>query len=62
MVRVEAMLKAVADLTVKMDLMRGGIKRWEGLLKKKKRELRGLKEKLKKAEPRDSASKGKKHE
>jgi DNA-binding transcriptional MerR regulator len=41
--RLESMLKAIQALVDKMDMLESGIERWEDLLKKKKKDIRGLK-------------------
>lgn len=44
----EAMLQAISNLSEKMKLLKQGIERWEGLLKKKKKEIGELQGKNKK--------------
>lgn len=46
--KLEAMLKAIDELSAKMKLLKQGIERWEGLLKKKKKEIGDLQGKNKK--------------
>jgi DNA-binding transcriptional MerR regulator len=43
--KLEQMLKEIQTMFAKMDLFKKGIDRWEDLLKKKKKEILGLKEK-----------------
>jgi DNA-binding transcriptional MerR regulator len=42
-VKLESMLKAIQALFDKMDLLKEGIERWEDLLKKRKKDIQGLK-------------------
>jgi len=56
--KLDAMLKEIKILFDKMDLLSKGIERWEGLLKKKKKEVLSLKNKNLKRENRKKERKG----
>ena len=55
--RLEAMLAEVETLSEKMDLMEKGIKRWEDLLKKKRKEILDLKNRNQKRERKKARGK-----
>jgi len=56
--KVETMLGAVEGLSAKMNLLKSGVARWEDLLKKKKKEIAGLRAKN---EKRAAPAKGPAH-
>lgn len=55
--KLAAMLGKIQDLYNKMKLLKEGIARWEDLLKKKKKDIHGLRNKNQKREGPDEASK-----
>jgi DNA-binding transcriptional MerR regulator len=58
--KLAAMLGQIQDLSDKMKLLKEGTARWEDLLKKKKKDIQGLRTRnQKRQEPKDSSKKGK---
>jgi DNA-binding transcriptional MerR regulator len=58
--KLAAMLGQIQDLYDKMKLLKEGTARWEDLLKKKKKDIKGLRTRnQKRQEPKDSSKKGK---
>jgi len=55
--KLSAMMREIGDLYDKMKLLREGIDRWEDLLKKKKKEIRGIQSRNRKRPDAAAASK-----